>query len=97
MNTMVAVGLLLIKHGVFAACRPSWPTQCCIIIVHSIKYIFMHSVYTLNYNCECFVLFTTVRTSFRRKVLLCLLQVHIFTFYLYFKYIFLEVLLLLLE
>ena len=32
-----------------------------------------------------------------RKVLLCLLQVHIFTFYLYFKYIILEVLLLLLE
>ena len=57
----------------------------------------MHSVYTLNYNCECFVLFTTVRTSFRRKVLLCLLQVHIFTFYLYFKYIILEVLLPLLE
>ena len=57
----------------------------------------MHSVYTLNYNCECFVLFTTVRISLRRKVLLCLLQVHIFTFYLYFKYIILEVLLPLLE
>ena len=57
----------------------------------------MHSVYTLNYNCEYFVLFTTVRTSFRRKVLLCLLQIHIFTFYLYFKYIILEVLLPLLE
>ena len=59
-----------------------------IIIVHSIKYIFMHSVYILNYNCECFVLLTTLRTSLRRKVLFCLLQVHIFTFYLYFKYIF---------
>ena len=69
----------------------------CISIVHSIKHILMLLVYTLNYNCECFILFTTLRTSFRRKVLLCLLQVHIFTFYLYFNYMFFEVLLLLLE
>ena len=35
-----------------------------------------------------------LRTIFWEKVLLCLLQVHVFTFYLYFKYIFIEVLLL---
>ena len=91
MNTMVAVGLLSIKHGVFTVCR-----QCC-LHHYSYIYIFMHSVYTLNYNCDCFVLFITLKTSFRTKVLLCLLQVHIFTFYLYFKYIIFEVLLLLLE
>ena len=77
MNTMVVVGLLLIKHGVFTVCRHS--VVCIIIVI----YIFMHSVYTLNYNCDCFVLFTTLKTSFRIKVLLCLLQVHIFTFYFY--------------
>ena len=35
--------------------------------------------------------------NYRRKVLLCLLQVQVFTFYLYLKCIFLEILLLLLE
>ena len=81
MNTMVGVGLLLIKHGVFTVYFVGLVgprSIVCISIVHIIN-ISVHSVYALNYNCECFILFTTLKTCFRRKVLLCLLQVHIFT------------------
>ena len=30
MNTIGDVGLLLLKHGVLTACRPSWPMQFCL-------------------------------------------------------------------
>ena len=50
MNTVVAVGLLLIKHGIFTVCRRSCCLHqfsvVCTSIVHSVNNLCMFGVYT---------------------------------------------------
>ena len=68
MNTMVSVGILLIKHGVFTSCK-----YCSLQHYSSVLNIFMYDAYILKniskqfisgvhtkLHSEYFVLFTTV-------------------------------------